>query len=116
MGPGDRQITSVLTMDPVIVFDKNWAHTNICVWDVAAAHLALEDALSGRPEEVGGEAFLITGNGPAWTLKDTRNTVKVRHYIFLFATRYIALPRQAISSFILTPHNRLRHSITVPAL
>lgn len=77
MGPNDRQITSALTMDSVPIFDKNWAHTNVCVWDVAAAHLAFENALRKKPDEVGGEALLITGNGPAWTLEDTRGAVKV---------------------------------------
>lgn len=77
LGPNDRMTTSALT-DPVTVFDKNWAHTNVCVWDAAAAHLALEDALRSRPEELGGEAFLITGIGSPWTLGDTRDAVKVR--------------------------------------
>lgn len=83
MGPNDRMITRVLMSDPVPVFDKNWAHTDVCVWDVAAAHLALEDALRTRLEEVGGEAFLITGNGRAWTLEDMRDTVKVHPSSFL---------------------------------
>lgn len=83
MGPNDRQLTSALTVDTLPIFDKNWAHTNVCVWDVAAAHLALEDALRRRPEELGGEKFLITGNGKAWTLEDTRDAVKVSSCFYL---------------------------------
>jgi hypothetical protein len=78
MGPNDRLLMSTLTMPRVPVWDAEWSHTNVCVWDVAAAHLALEDALRTHPENVGGEAFLITGNGPAWTMRDYRNALKVR--------------------------------------
>lgn len=70
-------LTSTLTMSRVPIFDKNWSHTDVCVWDVAAAHLALEHALRRRPEEVSGEAFLITGNGPAWKMQDIRHAVQV---------------------------------------
>ncbi|KAI0030434.1 NAD(P)-binding protein [Vararia minispora EC-137] len=75
-GPNDRLLTSTLTMSRVPVWDPEWSHTNICVWDAASAHLALERALQERPEKIGGEAFLVTGKGPAWTMRDIRNTVK----------------------------------------
>ncbi|KAI0320205.1 hypothetical protein OF83DRAFT_1106370 [Amylostereum chailletii] len=77
-GPNDRFLTGTLTMPRVPIFDKLWSHTNVCVWDVAAAHLNLEDALQRNPDEVGGQAYLITGKGPAWTMEDSRNAVK--HY------------------------------------
>ncbi|KZV62448.1 NAD(P)-binding protein [Peniophora sp. CONT] len=78
VGPADRFLTSTLTMPTVPIWDAEWAHTNVCVWDVAAAHLRAEDALDKRGDEVGGEAFLITGPGPAWTMQDTRNALQ--HY------------------------------------
>lgn len=77
MGPNDRVLTSTLTMARVPVFDKVWSSTNVCVWDVAAAHLLHEDALRRNPEESAGQAFLISGKGPAWRLHDIRNAVKV---------------------------------------
>jgi len=77
MGPNDRLLTSTLAMARVPVFDKLWSQTNVCVWDVAAAHLLHEDALRRIPEESAGQAFLVTGKSPAWRLQDTRNVVKV---------------------------------------
>ena len=59
------------------VFDGLWSHTNVCVWDVAAAHLAFEDALRRDPANVSGEAFAITGNGPPWSMNDSRAALKV---------------------------------------
>lgn len=76
-GPNDRLITSTLKMPVTPVFDQLWSSTNVCVWDVAAAHLLHEDALSRIPEESSGKPFLITGKGPAWRLRDTRAAVKV---------------------------------------
>ncbi|KIM89269.1 hypothetical protein PILCRDRAFT_218982 [Piloderma croceum F 1598] len=76
MGPNDRILASTLTMARVPVFDKVWSATNVCVWDVAAAHLLHEDALRRNPEESAGQAFLISGKGPAWRLNDIRNAVK----------------------------------------
>lgn len=76
-GPNDRLITSTLKMPVTPVFDQLWSSTNVCVWDVAAAHLLHEDALSRIPEESSGKPFLITGKGPAWRLRDTRAAIKV---------------------------------------
>jgi len=78
VGPNDRLLTSTMTMARVPVFDHLSTQTSVCVWDVAAAHLLHEDALRRNPEESAGQAFLVTGNGPAWTLHDIRNAVK--HY------------------------------------
>jgi hypothetical protein len=64
-------------MDCVPIFDRLWSQTNVCVWDVAAAHLLHEDALRRNPEKSAGQAFLITGKGPAWRLHDIRNTINV---------------------------------------
>ncbi|KAI0304366.1 hypothetical protein B0F90DRAFT_1809207 [Multifurca ochricompacta] len=75
-GPNDRFYTSTLVFPRVPVFDSLWSHTNVCVWDVAAAHLTFEDALRRDPANVGGEAFLITGNGPPWSMKDSRAALK----------------------------------------
>lgn len=77
MGTNDRLVTSTLTMPRVPIFDSLYSHTDVCAWDVAAAHLLLEDALQRIPDEVGGEAFLITGSGGAWRMCDTRAAVKV---------------------------------------
>ena len=65
------------------IFDQLWSSTNVCVWDVAAAHLLHEDALRRIPEESSGKPFLITGKGPAWRLRDTRAAIKV---CFVYAT------------------------------
>ena len=77
MGPNDRLLTSTLTMARVPIFDQLWSQTNVCVWDVAAAHLLYEDALRRNPEESAGQAFLVSGKGPAWKLCDIRNAVNV---------------------------------------
>jgi hypothetical protein len=81
-GPKDRLLTSTLTLPRVPVWDAEWSHTNVCVWDVAAAHLSLEDALHHRREKVSGEAFLVTGNGPAWTMRDIRGSLQVSAPLF----------------------------------
>jgi len=75
-GPNDRFYTSTLVLPRVPVFDGRWCHTNVCVWDVAAAHLAFEDALRRDPANVSGEAFLITGNGPPWSMNNSRAALK----------------------------------------
>lgn len=77
IGPNDRLITSTLKMPVTPIFDQLWSSTNVCVWDVAAAHLLHEDALRRIPEESSGKPFLITGKGPAWRLRDTRAAIKV---------------------------------------
>ncbi|KAH7913357.1 hypothetical protein BJ138DRAFT_1146270 [Hygrophoropsis aurantiaca] len=77
-GPNDRLCTSTLTMSRVPTFGKRFTQTNICAWDVIAAHLLLEDALGRIPGETAGQAFLVTGKGPAWSLRDIRETI--RHY------------------------------------
>lgn len=77
MGPNDRLLTSTLIMPRVPIFDELWSQTNVCVWDVAAAHLLHEDALRRIPEEAAGQAFLVTGKGPAWRFRDIRNAVQV---------------------------------------
>jgi|SRR5882762_5237898 hypothetical protein len=59
------------------IFDKLWSQTDVCVWDVAAAHLLYEEALHRNPEESAGQAFLVSGNGPAWRVGDIRNAVRV---------------------------------------
>ncbi|KAJ7856690.1 hypothetical protein B0H14DRAFT_2752439 [Mycena olivaceomarginata] len=67
-----------LTMPRTPMWDQPWTATEVCVWDVAAAHLVYENALTRIPEEVSGEAFLITGRGPAWSIEDVRSAIK--HY------------------------------------
>jgi hypothetical protein len=64
-------------MPRVPVFDGLWSQTPVCVWDVAAAHLTFEDALRRDPANVSGEAFLITGDGPQWSVNDSRAALKV---------------------------------------
>lgn len=64
-------------MPRVPIFDKLWSHTNVCVWDVAAAHLLYEDAMRRIPEESAGQTFLITGKGAPWSLHNTRTVLKV---------------------------------------
>ncbi|KAF7377801.1 3Beta-HSD domain-containing protein [Mycena sanguinolenta] len=78
IGPNDRLVTSTLMMPRLPMWDQPWCSTEVCVWDVAAAHLVYEDALNRIPEEVSGEAFLITGRGPPWSIKDVRSAIK--HY------------------------------------
>ncbi|KAJ7250508.1 hypothetical protein B0H12DRAFT_1202893 [Mycena haematopus] len=78
LGPNDRLVSSTLMMPRLPMWDQPWTSTEVCVWDVAAAHLLYEDALNRIPEEVSGEAFLITGRGPAWSIEDVRSAIK--HY------------------------------------
>ncbi|KAJ7083654.1 hypothetical protein B0H15DRAFT_850289 [Mycena belliarum] len=89
VGPNDRMISSTLMMPRLPMWDQPWTSTDICVWDAAAAHLLYEDALRRIPDEVSGEAFLITGRGPAWSIGNVRAAIK--HY----ATReleFVQLP------------------------
>ena len=76
-GPNDHFYTSTLVLPRVPVFDGLWSYTSVCVWDVAAAHIAFEDALRRDPANVSGEAFLITGEGPPWSMDDSRAALKV---------------------------------------
>jgi hypothetical protein len=46
--------------------------------DVARAHLILEAGLRERPAELGGDAFLVTGDGQPWRFGDVWHTVQVR--------------------------------------
>ncbi|KAN0125495.1 hypothetical protein V8E53_015465 [Lactarius tabidus] len=75
-GPNDHFYTSTLVLPRVPVFDGLWSHSSVCVWDVAAAHLAFEDALRRDSSNVSGEAFAITGNGPPWSMNDARAALK----------------------------------------
>jgi len=85
-GPNDYLYTSALVLPRVPVFDGLWSIPTVCVWDVAAAHLAFEDALRRDPANVSGEAFLITGNGPPWSMSNSRAALKV---IFPFPYRVL---------------------------
>ncbi|KAF9468585.1 hypothetical protein BDZ94DRAFT_1245763 [Collybia nuda] len=76
IGPNDRLLTSTLIMPRVPVWDKRWSSTSVCVWDVAAAHLLMEDALTRDMKDVRGQAFLITGKDAPWSLEDVREGVK----------------------------------------
>ena len=81
-------ICSTLTLPRVPIFDKEWSHTNVCVWDVVSVHFLLEDALDNRPQEVGGQAFLVTGNGRApWSMRENRNAVKVSTSVAVLSLR-----------------------------
>lgn len=77
VGVNDRLISSALDMPRVPIFDKVFSQTFVNVWDVAAAHLKYEEALAQKPDEVAGQAFLITGPHEAWTLGDVRNAIQV---------------------------------------
>lgn len=77
LGPNDRLVTGTLLMGLVPEWDTHRSQTHVCVWDVAAAHLLLEDALTKSAEEVGGESFLVTGEKQAWKLGDVRRAAKV---------------------------------------
>ena len=75
-------VTATLAMPRVPIFDSNWTQTSLDVQDTAAAHLLYEDALEKRPDEVGGDAFLITGkwdlgDGSAFSIGDVREIAKV---------------------------------------
>lgn len=76
-GPNDHFYTSTLLLSRIPVFDGLWSHKSVCVWDAAAAHLAFEDALRRDPANVSGEAFLIAGNGPPWSMNNSRAALKV---------------------------------------
>ncbi|KAF9219894.1 NAD(P)-binding protein, partial [Gyrodon lividus] len=76
VGPNDRLCTSTLSMPRVPNFGKRYRHTNICVWDAVSAHLLLENALDRVPEEAAGQAYLVTGKGPAWSIGNIRAAIK----------------------------------------
>ncbi|KAF9235919.1 hypothetical protein BU15DRAFT_89397 [Melanogaster broomeanus] len=76
VGPNDRMCTSTLTMPRVPNFGKRYRQTDICVWDAVSAHLLLEDALDRVPEEAAGQAFLVTGRGPPWSIGNIREAIK----------------------------------------
>ncbi|KIJ34540.1 hypothetical protein M422DRAFT_69935 [Sphaerobolus stellatus SS14] len=79
IGPNDRLISSSLHLPSVPMFDQTFSHTDINAWDVVSTILLMEDALENRPDQVAGEAFLITGRDTeAWTIGDVRRAVK--HY------------------------------------
>ena len=101
MGPNDRLLTSTLTMARVPIFDQMWSQVNVCVWDVAAAHLLYENALRENPEESAGKAFLISGNGPAWRLRDIRNAIKVSGFYGIQLAEIDADIRQSTIHLIL---------------
>lgn len=71
------------------IWDAEWAHTNVCIWDVAAAHLCAEKALDERGGNIGGEAFLVTGPGPAWKMQDARNALQVIRFGILLDSALI---------------------------
>jgi hypothetical protein len=108
MGPNDRLLTSTLTMARVPIFDKSWSWTNVCVWDAAAAHLLHEDALRRNPEDSAGQAFLISGKGLAWRLRDIRNAVKVNVFcatqLFGFGTDIWHSTTHLVLSFLTKYH------------
>jgi len=87
MGPNDRLLTSTLTMPKIPDWGGKSSQTNVCVWDVAAAHLQYEDALRCNSRETSGQAFLVTGKSRPWSTEDIRHAVKVWtpffHTIFL---------------------------------
>lgn len=73
-------------MPRVPVWGKEWSSTSVCVWDVAAAHLLMEDALTQDNKDVRGQTFLITGKDLAWSLEDVREAVKVHSPPFVVET------------------------------
>lgn len=78
MGPGDLYLSVAFGAGTQPAWDGAWRRTNVCVWDVAAAHLCLEDALRRAPDEVGGHAFLVSGEGKPWAVEQVRDMIKVR--------------------------------------
>jgi hypothetical protein len=106
-GPNDRFYTITLTLPRVPAYDGLWSQTSVCVWDVAAAHLSFEDALRHDPVNVGGEAFLITGNGPPWSMNDSRAALQASNFFlpqsgpistFSLPAYLLFMPTQSISS------------------
>ncbi|KAF7324868.1 3Beta-HSD domain-containing protein [Mycena kentingensis (nom. inval.)] len=89
LGPGDRLISSALTMAKFPVWDELWVSSHICAWDAAAAHLVYENALRTRPDEVAGQAFLITGKGQPWSNENVREAIK--HYA-VRDLKYVNIP------------------------
>ncbi|TFK67346.1 NAD(P)-binding protein [Pluteus cervinus] len=75
MGPNDFVTTRVLNTPVLPTFDDNWSATNVCVWDVAAGHLLLEEALQKKHAEVGGKYFLVTGDELPWSCENVRKVL-----------------------------------------
>jgi hypothetical protein len=79
-------IADCVTKSRNATFGEGYAQNVICCWDVAAAHLCMEDALRHRPDQVGGDAFLVTGQPEAYSFGDTRKLLQVKMTLFtLFA-------------------------------
>lgn len=73
-------LTLYATMPRVPVYDDEWSCTHVSVWDTAAAHLLLEDAIRRIPDEAAGQAFLISGDAPPWRSSDIRRAIQVAFY------------------------------------
>jgi hypothetical protein len=86
----------VLTMQKMPDWAGHSSHTNICVWDAAAAHLQYEDALRCNPRETSGQAFLVTGKSRAWRMKDNLEAVKV--WILTFHPVFLTMLYQVIAN------------------
>lgn len=75
---------------------RNFAQHFINTQDLAACFLLYESVMRSRPEEVAGEAFLVTGETNLWTWDE------LRYVLQLFAgrnLRFIVLP--ALPLFVL---------------
>lgn len=78
VGLNDPMIHQLIRSGPQVpFFDGGWASTAVAVWDVAAAHLLMEDALRERPQEVRADPFLVTGKCEPWSYAKMRNTLKI---------------------------------------
>lgn len=85
-------------------FDGNWGYTNVCVWDVASAHILLEDAIRKEAtlekhlpgiakEKIGGTSFFVSGPGKPWKTQDFKHTLVVSQIILfpsLILTRNVS--------------------------
>jgi hypothetical protein len=72
------------------------SQTNVCVWDVAAAHLNYERALRCNVEECSGDAFLVSAKDrKAWSTEDFTRAVQVTIF---FINNSRGLPQRSGSS------------------
>ncbi|TFK67348.1 NAD(P)-binding protein [Pluteus cervinus] len=75
VGPNDHVTSTLLNVPNLPTFDSNWSAMNVCVWDAAAGHLLLEDAMDKKHAEVGGKHFLVTSDELPWRCDDVRKAI-----------------------------------------
>jgi len=111
--PTDLVTGSTLRQKINPVFVGSYAQNFINSQDMAVFLLLLEKALQERPDQVGGEAFLVTGDRDLWTFEEIRKAVQVFTPRDLRYTAVPALPLY-ILAHILEAYCYVRYHLCLP--